>query len=53
MDANGGSMGRRWQREIHALELIIDAPWLQVVRSANKYGSFSLLLNFYHNLNFW
>jgi hypothetical protein len=37
MDANGGSMGRRWQRVTHAPELITDAQWPQDVPSGSRY----------------
>ncbi len=52
-DANGGSMDRRWQKEIHALELTIAAPWELVVRFANKYIFFFFLfplIDTEHNL---
>ena len=39
MDVNGENMGRRRPKEIHALELIIAAPWLQVVLLRNRYLS--------------
>lgn len=37
MDVNGESMDKKWLKETLALELIIAAPWLLVVPSANKY----------------
>lgn len=36
MDVNGESMDKNYRKEIHALELITDAPWAPVVLSANK-----------------
>ena len=56
MGVNGESMGRKWPKETHVLELITDVPWLLVVQSENRYVScpfsnsstyfnFSLLLN--------
>jgi hypothetical protein len=39
MDANGESMDRRWQKEIHVLELIIGAPWLLVAQFENRHVS--------------
>lgn len=37
MGANGGSMDRKWLREIHALELIIVAPWPLDAQFVSKY----------------
>lgn len=37
MDANGGNMDRRLQKEIHALELIIVALLLLPVQLENRY----------------
>jgi len=32
MGVNGESMGRRWPKETHVLEHIIDVPWQQVAQ---------------------
>lgn len=36
MVANGESTAKRWQKEIHVLELIIDVPWPLVAQFENK-----------------
>ncbi|CAN1356291.1 hypothetical protein LINPERPRIM_LOCUS43960 [Linum perenne] len=37
MDANGGSMGKRWRRGILALGLTIDAQWPLDARFESRY----------------
>jgi len=43
MVVNGESMGRRWPKEIHVLELIIGVPWLLVAQLENRYLSMSTI----------
>ncbi|GMP66787.1 hypothetical protein CsSME_00026996 [Camellia sinensis var. sinensis] len=37
MDANGGSMGKKWRKETRALVPIIVAPWLPAAQFESKY----------------
>jgi len=37
MGVNGESMGRKWPKETHVLELIIGVPWLLVAQLENRY----------------
>lgn len=37
MGVNGENMGRRWQKEIQCLELILGAPWLMLALLENRY----------------
>jgi hypothetical protein len=41
MDANGGSMGRRWPRVTHAPELTTDAQWPQDAPSGSRFAILS------------
>lgn len=40
MGVNGESMGKRWPKETHVLELITGAPWLPVAQLENRYFHF-------------
>lgn len=37
MGVNGENMAKKWPKEIHVLELIIDALWLLVAQLENRY----------------